>query len=295
MGSPVPLVEEVEKERPWYRKSTGNNRVAVEPGRNADMAKLEFNDEGSRMVEAINTVPDTIERRRAIMRTLNLKTGERVLDVGSGPGHQVLEMSPMVGPSGRVDGVDTSESMLRIARTRCEGISNVEFHEGNALHLPFPNATFDAVMSSMVFEYLPDVPGALGEVHRVLKPGGRVAIHGCAWGATLWRSGDPARMARMLTVWDNHLEDKALPQTLNTRLREAGFRQGDHAVYVMFNPVLNENTYSHWLIEFVRAYNACQGVAEEEIDAWTDDLRRLGAAGDYFYSSNEYIMVGWKP
>ena len=136
----------------------------------------------------------------------------------------------------------------------------------------------------MVFEYLPDVPGALREVHRVLKPGGRVAIHGCAWGATLWRSSDPARMANMLAVWDNHLEDKALPQTLNTKLREAGFRQGDHAIYVMFNPVLNENTYSHWLIEFVRAYNASQGVAEEEIDAWTDDLRRLGAAGDYFYS-----------
>ena len=184
------------------------------------MAKLEFDDEGSRLVEAINAVPDTIERRRAITRTLNLKTGERVLDVGSGPGHQVLEMSPMVGPFGRVDGVDISESMLRVARARCEGSSNVEFHEADALHLPFPNATFDAVMSSMVFEYLPDVPGALGEVHRVLKPGGRVAIHGCAWGATLWRSSDPARMARMLAVWDNHLEDKALPQTLNTRLRE---------------------------------------------------------------------------
>ena len=101
-------------------------------------------------------------------------------------------------------------------------------------------------------------------------------------------------MARMLAVWDNHLEDKALPQTLNTKLREAGFRQRDHAVYVMFNPVLNENTYSHWLIEFVRAYNVSQGIAEAEIDAWRDDLRRLGAAGDYFYGSYEYIMVGWK-
>ena len=259
------------------------------------MAKLEFDDEGSRLVEAINTVPDTIERRRAIMRALNLKTGERVLDVGSGPGHQAIELSPMVGPSGRVDGVDISESMLRIARARCEGVRNVEFHEGDALHLPFPDATFDAVMSSMVFEYLPDVPGALREVHRVLKPGGRLAIHGCAWGATLWRSSDPARMARMLVVWDNHLEDKALPQTLNTKLREAGFRQGEHGVYVMFNPVLNENTYSHWLIEFVRAYNAPRASPQEEIDAWTDDLRRLGAAGDCFFSPNEYIMVGWKP
>jgi arsenite methyltransferase len=259
------------------------------------MAKLEFDDEGSRLVEAINTVPDTIRRRQAIMRALNLKTGERVLDVGSGPGHQVLEMSPMVGPTGKVDGVDISKSMLQIARSRCDSISNIEFHEGDVVGLPFPEGTFNAVMSSMVFEYLPDVPGALKEVHRVLKPGGRVAIHGCAWGATLWRSGDPDRMSHMLKVWDNHLQDKNLPLTLNTKLREAGFRQGDHSVYVMFNPVFNENTCSYWLIEFMKGYTASQGIDQKEIDAWADDLYRLGAAGDYFFSTNEFIMVGWKP
>ena len=91
------------------------------------MGKLEFDDEGSRLVEAINTVPDTIKRRHAIMRRLNLKTGERVLDVGSGPGHQAMEMLPMVGPTGKVDGVDVSDSMLQIARARCEDLQNVEF------------------------------------------------------------------------------------------------------------------------------------------------------------------------
>ena len=258
------------------------------------MGKLEFDDEGSRLVEAINAVPDTIRRRQAIMRALNLRTGERVLDVGSGPGHQAMEMSPMVGPSGKVDGVDLSDSMLKIARTRCEHILNVEFHEGDAVGLPFEDRTFDAVMSSMVFEYLPDVPGALKEVFRVLKPGGRVAIHGCDWGATLWRSSDPDRMQRMLKVWDNHLEDRQLPQTLNTKLRKAGLQQGDHDVHIMFNPVFNENTYSYYLIEFFKGYNTSQGVSQDEMDAWADDLKKLGASGDYFFSSNEYIMLGIK-
>lgn len=258
------------------------------------MAKLEYDDEGSQLVETINTVPDTIRRRQAIIRALNLKTGERVLDVGSGPGHQAMEMSPMVGPSGKVDGVDVSASMLKLARARCEEILNVEFHEGDAVNLPFDDGTLDAVMSSMVFEYLPDVPGALREAYRVLKPGGRVAIHDCDWGATLWRSSDPERMERMLKVWDNHLEDRHLPQTLNTKLHEAGFQQGDHAVYVMFNPVFNENTYSYTLIEFFKGYNTSQGVSQEEIDAWADDLHKLGASGDYFFSSNEYIMMGIK-
>src|SRR5262245_50880904 len=91
----------------------------------AVMAKLEYGDEASRLVDEINNVPDTIGRRQAILRALNLKTGERVLDIGSGPGHQALEMSPMVGPLGKVDGMDISESMLQIARTRCDGVSNI--------------------------------------------------------------------------------------------------------------------------------------------------------------------------
>jgi arsenite methyltransferase len=258
------------------------------------MAKLEFQDEGARMVEAINMVPDTIGRRQAIIRALRLKTGERVLDIGSGPGHQALEMAPMVGPAGHVDGVDVSESMLQIARARCAGVTHIEFHKADAAQLPFADGTFDAVMSSMVFEYLPDVLRALKEAHRVLKPGGRVAIHDCDWGATLWRSSDPARMARMLQVWDRHLEDPHLPQTLPTKLRQAGFCPGDHVVHVMFNPVFNEHTYSAILMEFVKGYNVSQGVTPDEMEAWAEDLRTLGAAGDYFFSTNEYIMMGMK-
>jgi arsenite methyltransferase len=97
------------------------------------MAKLKSQDEGARLVEAINMVPDTIGRRQAILRALRLKTGERVLDIGSGPGHQALEMAPMVGPIGRVGGVDVSDSMLQIARERCAGVMNVEFHQADAV------------------------------------------------------------------------------------------------------------------------------------------------------------------
>jgi hypothetical protein len=63
----------------------------------------------------------------------------------------------------------------------------------------------------------------------------------------------------------------------------------------MFNPVFHEHTYSAILIEFVKGYNVSQGGAPDKMEAWVKDLRTLGAAGDYFFSANEYIMMGLRP
>ena len=82
------------------------------------MGKLEFDDEGSRLVEEFNASIGATARRARILAALTLKPGDRVLDVGSGPGHQALEMSPVVGSSGQVEGIDPAESALEIARRR---------------------------------------------------------------------------------------------------------------------------------------------------------------------------------
>ena len=91
-------------------------------------------------------------------------------------------------------------------------------------HLPFDEATFDAALSTQTFEYLPDVGAALAEVFRVLKPGGRVLIHDTEWDAWAWHSSDRARMNRIMEVWDKHLADPHLPQTLGSKLAAAGFK-----------------------------------------------------------------------
>ena len=75
------------------------------------MAKLEFDDEGSRLVEEFNASAGAIARRARIQQALALKPGDRVLDVGSGPGHQVFDMAAAVGPTGLVHGVDPAEAL----------------------------------------------------------------------------------------------------------------------------------------------------------------------------------------
>ncbi len=259
------------------------------------MAKLEFDDEGSRLVEEFNSSAGATARRAKISEALALKPGWRVLDVGSGPGHQVFEMSSVVGDTGRVDGVDAAESALDIARHRCSELDNVNFQLGEASKLPFDDATFDAVMSSQVFEYVNDVAGAVAEMFRVLKSGGRVLVHDSEWGALLWHSSDPDRMARIMNIWDGHLADPHLPQSLGRKLADAGFKnvRAEPVVHVETN--YDPSSVSAILMKFVVGYVVSQGASQSEADAWADDLRALGSSGDYFFNHNEYIFIADKP
>ena len=259
------------------------------------MSKSEFDDEFLRLVEEFNTSAGAVERRSRILRALDSRPGDHVLDVGSGPGHQVAEIAPVVGSSGVVKGVDAAESAIAIARQRWTGLDNVEFTPGDVYKLPFGDSTFDAVMSSQVFEYLDDVPAALSEVHRVLKPKGRVLIHGTELGALLWRSSDAERMARFMSIWDGHCADPHLPQTLAKKLAEAGFKATEVEPVVHVETSYDSSSMSAIFMKFMVGYVVSQGVSQDEADAWVDDLLGLGSSGDYFFSSNEYIFTAERP
>jgi arsenite methyltransferase len=107
-----------------------------------------------------------------------LEPGEVVLDVGSGAGTDSLVAAQMVAPEGRVTGVDMTPEMLAkaIAAAAEMGATNVEFVEGEAERLPFENESFDVVISNGVIDLAPDKDAVFSEVHRVLRPGGRIQV-----------------------------------------------------------------------------------------------------------------------
>ena len=104
--------------------------------------------------------------------------GEAILDIGCGAGVDTVIAALMVGESGPVTGIDLVPEMLERAKenTRLVGALNVEFMEGSAEELPFPDNSFDVVISNGVFNLVVDKVKALGEVYRVLKPGGRFML-----------------------------------------------------------------------------------------------------------------------
>jgi SAM-dependent methyltransferase len=107
-----------------------------------------------------------------------LRPGERVVDVGTGGGIDSLIAAKMVGPSGRVIGVDMTPAMLDKARSSATaaGMTNVEFREGFGESLPVEDGWADVVISNGVLNLMPDKDAALREMARVLKPGGRLQI-----------------------------------------------------------------------------------------------------------------------
>jgi len=108
----------------------------------------------------------------------DLREGERVLDLGSGGGIDVLLSAQRVGPSGFAYGVDMTDDMLTLARANAAkaGATNVEFRKGEIEALPLPDAAVDVVISNCVINLSTDKPVVLAEIFRVLVPGGRIGI-----------------------------------------------------------------------------------------------------------------------
>ena len=255
-----------------------------------------FDEKAARRVEAVYATPDAAAQRGALLEMLSPLPGERVLDVGAGPGFIAREAAKRVGESGAVVGVDKSAPMLALARARCAPHPQASFREGDAARLPFADGGFDAAVASQVYEYVPDPAAALAELFRALRPGGRALVMDTDWGSLVWRARDAARARRIFEAWDAHLADPRLPRKLPSLLRGAGFEVLERRILPLLNTEYPADNYSCGMVSVIVPFVVRRGGApKEEAKAWAADLAALGERGAYFFSLDRCAFLARKP
>lgn len=236
--------------------------------------------------------------KRLSYERMRIGAGASVLDVGCGPATDTLPLAGIVGPDGYVAGVDQDAAMVEEAdrRAAAEGLADrVEHRRGDATALPFPDGRFDAVRSERLLMHLRDPGGALAEMVRVARPGGRVVVLDTDWGT---RSVDTPetelerRMARVLA--ELCLVNGYSGRRLYGMMKGAGFAE----VSVDVVP-LQVTDYGLW-----RLLSRLETAGELAVRAgWmtADEVARLdagwraqGDAGTFFALTNMVMVTGIK-
>lgn len=259
----------------------------------AELDAMFDDDADARVLERFYQSPEMVAQRVATLDVLRPESGERVLDVGCGPGLLVHDLALAVGRTGRVHGVDDSAAMIAAARRRATDLAQVTLAVGRAEELPVAGRSFDAVTCVQVLLYVADVERAIAETHRVLRPGGRVVIVDTDWRSIVLSTSDVALTERITAVWDAVVPSPNLPSRLGALLRTAGF----DAVQVRAIPVINTSyepgRFAHGMIGQFAEFAVERG----EVDAptatgWLDDFEQLEAAGAFFCCVNRFVFCG---
>lgn len=131
----------------------------------------------TQFMDTSHALPTAQSYKQEMMEQLALSVGATILDVGCGTGQDAQDLARAVGPGGRVVGIDSSETMLEIARARtAQAQLPVEYVLADATQLPFADASFDGCQASRVLGHLHEPGQALAEMVRVARPGARIVV-----------------------------------------------------------------------------------------------------------------------
>ena len=220
---------------------------------------------------------------------LRLAAGRRVLDVGCGLGGGTFPLAEITRPTGLAAGVDISSAMIEEAKRRSNGRAGTEFQVGQACAIPYPDHYFDAARSERVFLYLPDRLGAIHEMKRVVKRGGRIVLLDTDMDSTAIYSKKLALTRKLTSIVAATMPNPNSARELPALIKQAGLRETAVETLGLSTP------HEFFLRVMAGALEKAvkQGIVpDNQVKEWLEEQAALAASGDFFQTWHYVVVSG---
>jgi ubiquinone/menaquinone biosynthesis C-methylase UbiE len=230
-------------------------------------------------LDQIDELPAVRDMRAATAARLVVDPDCKVLDLGCGVGAATFAMAERVGPAGLAAGVDISPALIDVATRRAQGQSGVEFRIGEVTSVPYPDGFFDAAYCERVFLYLPDRLAAIGELQRVVRPGGQVWLVDTEAQSTAIYSSQRELTRKLTSLFASALPNPNSARELSALAKRAGLRDLKVELFAVSTPY----RFLVHAMGGVLAQAAARGQIEKpQLDDWLSEQASLDATSDFF-------------
>ncbi len=247
-----------------------------------------------RFLDTAGAAPSVQAYKRRLVEFLDLRPGQRVLDVGCGTGDDVREMARIVGANGRVIGIDNSRAMVDVAQKRGIGTKmSVEFIVGDAHDLPFESASFDGCQADRSLMHVPDAARALTEMTRVTKAGGRIVVFEVDFETIVIDADDRLLARKIANTWCDGFRDGWLGRRIPALAADLGWDDIQILPYtLLLSPAL-----AYPLLGSTTVDRAVENGAITASDGqrWLQHLDDLQRTKRFFSSLTGFVVAGRRP